>query len=196
MTMRCCTQALRLLGLSLLALGVSAKAQVSADAADGALPAGATTTREHPKPVREHDRRDSPGKPQAPIDVRYELLGVPTPGQPLPIRLSLSTPPDVHELGLDIRGGERVQVPAAAASQRLERAGDEARYEVTVTVVPLAAGPSALDLVLTAVVGGRLQSRLVSIPIQFGKESARAESARKVSIDASGRAIISLPAER
>src|SRR5690606_35862774 len=174
-------------GIAVFGLGLAEAQAPQAEADASAAPS-----------VKRSPALGSPGKPQAPIDVRYELLGEVVPGQPLDLHLSFGTPSGVRELMVEVAGGEGVQVPPESARLHLERVSDDERYERTITIVPLVAEPASIDLLLAATVRGHRQSRAVSIALGTGKRAASAweNGQRKVSIDASGRTIVSLPAAR
>ncbi len=138
---------------------------------------------------------DSPGKPLPPIDFKYELLGEPAVGQPLEIRVTSSIQADLDALNVALSGNERVQVPAAFARFRMARAAASTPMTRTITVTPLAPGTLYLDVLLQADVGGRQQSRAVTIPIRVGAESQAIAPAGTVSTDAEGQRIITLPAD-
>ena len=137
---------------------------------------------------------DSPGKPLPPIDFKYELLGVPAVGQPLDIRVTSSFEAELDALNVALSGSERMQVPAAIARFRMARTAAAAPMTRTITVTPLATGTLYLNVLLQAEIGGRQQSRAVTIPIRVGAEAPPSEPEGTPTTDAEGQPIISLPA--
>ena len=138
---------------------------------------------------------DSPGKPLPPIDFKYELLGEPVVGQPLEIRVTSNVQADLDALNVALSGSERMQVPAAIARFRMARTASSTPMTRTITVTPLATGTTYLNVVLQADIGGRTQSRAVTIPIRVGAGSAQSDPSGTLSTDADGQPIISLPAD-
>lgn len=137
---------------------------------------------------------DSPGKPLPPIDFEYELLGEPVVGQPLEIRVTSGFQADLDALNVALSGNERMEVPAALARFRMARTAGSAPMTRTIRVTPLATGTTYLDVVLQADIGGRPQSRAVTIPIRVGDQTEQAAPDGTLSTDAEGQPIISLPA--
>ncbi len=138
---------------------------------------------------------DSPGKPLAPIDFEYELLGEPTVGQPLEIRITSNIQAELDVLNVALSGNERVQVPAAIARFRMARPASSEPMTRTISVTPLASGTMYLDVLLQADIRGRQQSRAVTIPIRVGAQSQPSAPNGTLSTDAQGQPIISLPAD-
>lgn len=138
---------------------------------------------------------DSPGKPQAPIDLDYELLGEPQVGQPLEIRLTSRSARDLTALNVALSGSERLFVAAGSERFDLRRSRADEPVSRTITVTPMSAGTLYLSVAVSAEVGGRRQSRAVTIPIRVG-DAAAAEPAPEgvLSTDEDGTSIITLPA--
>ncbi len=137
----------------------------------------------------------SPGKPLPPIEVDYSIVGVPSVGQPLEIRLRTGVPAALTALNIALSGSERLLVPAEAARLRLAfTAADERRIE-TIRVTPMTSGRHYLTVLAQAEIDGRLQARSVTIPIDVGGASVeRLQSAPTVT-DAAGQRIVILPAQ-
>ena len=146
-------------------------------------------------PQRASTITDSPGKPLPPIDFKYELLGEPTVGQPLEIRVTSSVQAELGALNVALSGSERMQVPAAIARFRMARTAQSVPMTRTISVTPLASGTLYLNVLLQADIDGRQQSRAVTIPIRVGAQSQPSETAGTLSTDAEGEPIISLPAD-
>jgi hypothetical protein len=158
--------------------------------ADTAAEAGASVATLSPPPAG----GDSPGKPQPPIDLSYELLGEPEIGQPLQIRLRSRATLDLAALNLALSGSERLLLAPGSALVELRSSLRGQPAERIITVTPMAAGTSYLDVVVHAEVGGELQYRSVTIPIRVGGGAVVNEPAGVLSEDGAGEAIITLPA--
>ena len=160
--------------------------------AEAAAPEAAAAARAWRKQARVRGLFDSPGKPQAPIEFSYRLLGPPAVGQPLGLRIEFGLPIGARDLNVTLAGDERIWVPSEAARIRLQgSAVAAARGSRMLEIVPLAGGRSEVRVLLEATIGGRVQARAVTIPIGTGPAAAGPSA---VSVDASGQPIIVLPA--
>jgi hypothetical protein len=189
---------LRVLGFGIAALAVSGSQPPGAVAAQNALAgaarAGEAAQSEHRKAALARTAADSPGKPQAPIEFDFELLGTPALGQPLAIRIDARTRNEEAKVDVTLGGSGLLWVAAEAAEWRGESARNKTRSGRTIEVVPLADGPLHLDVLLQVSIDGRRQSRSVAIPIQVGSISTAPTIRQAVSTDAAGQLIVSLPA--
>lgn len=137
---------------------------------------------------------DSPGKPLPPIEFDYSIIGKPTLGQALEIRIGSRVQSALAGLNLALSGDERLQVPIEMARMRLQKAASGERVTQTIRVTPLAPGTLYLNVLLQAEIDGRVQSRSVTIPIRVAGTEVAPAPAATVSTDAAGELIISLPA--
>lgn len=196
--MTCRHRALMYLVWILVALGVTACQRTGSishdsDSVSVSTPSGAAEV-PSAAPTQAAPAADSPGKPLPPIDFNYELLGEPAVGQPLDIRVTSSIGAELDALNVALSGNERMQVPAAIARFRMARTAPAAPMSRTITVTPLAPGTLYLNVVLQADIGGRQQSRAVTIPIRVGADAPPSEPQGTLTTDADGQPIISLPA--
>jgi hypothetical protein len=169
------------------AVAAEPKPAVVADTA-----AETATTSATPGPALEGG--DSPGKPQPPIDLSYELLGEPQIGQPLQIRLRSRSALDLAALNLALSGSERLLLAPGSTLVELRSGLRGQPAERIISVTPMAAGTSYLNVVVHAEVGGEIQARSVTIPIRVGGGAVVNEPAGVLSADEAGEAIITLPA--
>lgn len=135
----------------------------------------------------------SPGKPLPPIEIDYSLVGVPSIGQPLEIRLRTGVATALPALNLALSGSERLQVPADVARLRLAFASAGERRTETIRVTPMAAGRHYLSVLAQAEIDGRLQARSVTIPIDVGGVSVESPQPAPTALDAAGERIVILP---
>jgi len=156
---------------------------------------GAKTATQLDGPAAPERVWESPGKPQAPIDFDYEILGTPMLGQPLAIRLTSSAQPGPDTLDIALSGDGRLLVPAELARIRMARAAGGERSSRTITVTPLVAGTHYLRVLVRADVRGRAQARTATIRIAVGGAGAPPPPLGTVATDATGQRIISLPAQ-
>lgn len=123
-------------------------------------------------------RGDSPGKPVAPIDIDYEVLGEPRPGEPVEIELKLRTALE-GPVTVDLQPRDGLQMGASQAPQiRRETiavldtadqpAGEPAAERVV--VIPPAEGRFYLSVLVSVATAEGEQIRAVSIPVQVGDQ--------------------------
>lgn len=118
---------------------------------------------------------DSPGKPVAPIDIDYEVLGEPRPGEPVEIELKLrSNLEGPVTVQLQPREGLQMGASQAAEVRRetlrpLEEASREPATE-RVVVIPSAEGRFYLSVLVSVTTAEGEQIRAVSIPVQVGDQ--------------------------
>ena len=118
---------------------------------------------------------DSPGKPVAPIDIDYEVLGEPRPGEPVEIELKLRSSLE-GPVTVQLQPREGLQMGASQAAEvRREtlRPLDDASAEPAterVVVIPSAEGRFYLSVLVSVATAEGEQIRAVSIPVQVGDQ--------------------------
>jgi|GEM_PF-897015 len=120
---------------------------------------------------------DSPGKPVAPIDIDYEVLGEPRPGEPVEIELKLRSSLE-GPVTVQLQPREGLQMGASQAAEvRREtlRPLDEASSAAEpaterVVVIPSAEGRFYLTVLVSVTTAQGEQIRAVSIPVQVGDQ--------------------------
>jgi hypothetical protein len=122
---------------------------------------------------------DSPGKPVAPIDIEYEILGEPRPGEPVEIALKLASAvegPVTVTLqpreGLQMGATQAAEIRRESIGRVAERAGESAGEPAgeRVVVVPPAEGRFYLSVLVSVATPEGEQIRAVSIPVQVGDQ--------------------------
>ena len=141
-------------------------------------------------------RAESPGKPTAPIGVRYEILGRPAIGQPLEIRITTHSNAVVNALTTQVRGDEGLFVSPTNANFAVAQMRFEEPVARTLTVTPLREGAHQLTVLVQGEIGGVVQSAQISIPVRVGDVQPAPKPTGTLSTDESGEAIISLPAQQ
>ena len=143
---------------------------------------------------------DSPGKPVAPIDIDYEVLGEPRPGEPVEIELrlrsSLEGPVTVQ---LQPREGLQMGASQAAEVRRetlrpLDNASREPATE-RVVVVPSAEGRFYLTVLVSVTTAQGEHIRAVSIPVQVGDQPPTLQQNGELRTT-EGETVRSLPAKQ
>ncbi len=119
-------------------------------------------------------RGDSPGKPVAPIDIGYEILGEPRPGEPVEIELKLTSGLEGPvTVALQPREGLQMGATQTAEIRRETIATVEPAAEAAVervVVVPPAEGRFYLSVLVSVATAQGEQIRAVSIPVQVGDQ--------------------------
>ena len=146
---------------------------------------------------------DSPGKPVAPIDIGYEILGEPRPGEPVEIALKLASAVE-GPVTVTLQPREGLQMGAAQAAEirrdsigRLAgRAGEPAGEPAAerVVVVPPAEGRFYLSVLVSVAAPEGEQIRAVSIPVQVGDQPPAMRDNGELTTT-EGETVRSLPAQ-
>ncbi|MEX2494624.1 MAG: hypothetical protein WD448_00965, partial [Woeseia sp.] len=147
-------------------------------------------------------RADSPGKPTAPIDISYRIIGKPVVGQPLSIDLQVSSP--LRDRGIDLHyrindtrtlsfpQGQPVRVTVGSL-------GDAPHARQQVTVVPQRSGRTYLNVSAEIETEGGTMIKSMAIPIHAGEGSGEGSEQQPANgepkQDADGEPVISLPAD-
>ncbi|MGD9340752.1 MAG: hypothetical protein PVG76_07445 [Chromatiales bacterium] len=137
-----------------------------------------------------------PGKPQAPVDIRYRFESEPAVGQPMTVTVFV-TPLTVSE---DLKADYRAKGMLGLSPMGSEWGSDELGRDsliYTLEVTPSSEGRALIQVIATIQIAGTLQNRVLSIPVQTGAAGAKpvARYSGKVSVGASGEAFVSMPAE-
>jgi len=135
------------------------------------------------------------GKPHAPVDIKYESPNKVTVAKKLGIRVTLVTARDVDAVDVAIRFDEGLQ----AVSEQSLHFGPSAKKhgnDFDIECIPQRNGVFYVHLLATLSMNGQQQSRSFTIPVNVGDVDVRKamKSSGAVTRDASGEAIISMPA--
>lgn len=137
-----------------------------------------------------------PGKPQAPVDIRYRFEGEPAVGQAMTVTIFVTPLTDNEALSAKYRAKGALGLSQAGSEWGSDDLGRDSLV-YTLQVTPNAEGRSLVQVFATIQIGGTLQNRVMSIPVQVGAAGAKpvARYSGKVSVGASGEAVVSMPAE-
>lgn len=116
----------------------------------------------------------SPGKPGAPVDIGYRVIGTPRAGQPIDVELTFTLKGTVDEMRLDYGTSERLALDRdTPKSQALiaQKGGVPAVQRVRVQ--PQADGLHYLKVRVVTVSDGNTRMRGVAVPISVGKYDER-----------------------
>ena len=136
------------------------------------------------------------GKPHAPIEMTFQLPSKLKPGQAIEFTLSLMPTRDVESLSMQMRVDDGLVLKTdSQAGFGVMAKGTKADHEVK--LVPQREGLFYVHVQAAVQVAGQIQSRSFVIPLNVGDVDARKymKSSGMVTEDASGEAIISMPAQ-
>lgn len=144
------------------------------------------------------DANRSPGKPSAPIDIRYKILGTPVVGQPVAIEIELATSLTGRPLDVSyfINDSDSLMFPDAQP-QRISLAVPEAEKRAArqVTVVPQREGRVYLNVTVEMESDAGMVLKSMSIPLVVGFDAAAPEMNGELVEGADGETVISMPAQ-
>lgn len=151
----------------------------------------------------EHHTDTAPGsarlqvKPQAPVDVEYQIQSTPEAGQPLVIDLQFTTFGNGQAMDANFRSESGLDISDRGSLRRIIAEEGTISSSQSLTVIPRNNGLFHLTVFANVLVEGRLQSRVVAIPIQVGAKSANPDVATKkiAEVDINDNPIKSLPAK-
>lgn len=137
------------------------------------------------------------GKPTAPIDIEYDVIGTPIVGQPVNIDLSVkSTRGDTPvRLSYRVLDSKSMSFPAAQAKEVALRVGDTQPAVRQVTIVPQREGRLYLNVTAEVETPGGAMFKSIAIPVQVGSGPTEQEPDGTLKEDAEGEAVLSLPAD-
>jgi len=142
---------------------------------------------------------DSPGKPVAPIDIDYEVLGEPRPGEPVEIELKLRSNLE-GPVTVQLQPREGLQMGASQAAEvrreTLRPLDETAPQPATerVVVIPSAEGRFYLSVLVSVATAEGEQIRAVSIPVQVGDQPPTMQQNGELRTT-EGETVRSLPAQ-
>jgi hypothetical protein len=122
------------------------------------------------------ERVDVAGKPVAPFGVRSDVVGTPSVGQPVEVRITVRPSLPMTELELEAAGDASLDVAAADARQSAPSATRESPAEWSVSVVPRDAGTLRLKVTVDGVIDGERQARSIVVPIRVAGQAAQGDA--------------------
>lgn len=157
-----------------------------------------TGTIVHSKPAASADKpRKSPGKPLAPINIDYEIMGMPVVGIPLSINVKISSGLD-QPIRVNYRINDTTSLmfsDAQSETVSLVPVGDEAYSAEQVTVIPQREGRLFLNVSAEIETDNGMMARVMAIPIQVGSHRPAPRVNGELITGEDGEALISMPAK-
>ena len=140
-------------------------------------------------------RMSLPGKPQAPVDIRYRFENGPAVGEPAAVTVYVTPLTDNEALAVSYRAKGTIGLKPGRGEWGIDELGRDSLV-YTLQVTPNAEGRAVVQVIATIQVAGTLQNRVVSIPVQTGVAAAKpaATYSGKVATTAAGQTVVSLPA--
>ena len=150
------------------------------------------------KPAATANRPASPGKPSAPISMKYEILGNPVVGQPVAINVEVRSTSGNHPV--------TVQYSINDSSALLFQAGQVERLQVTadaeksasqqqLAVIPQREGRLYVNVSAEIQTADGLMIKSMAIPIQVGSAPEKPEINGELVEGPDGETVISMPAK-
>jgi len=141
--------------------------------------------------------RTSPGKPSAPIDIDYEIMGTPVIGVPLSINVKVSSALD-QPITVNYRINDTTSLMfTGAQSERvsLVPVGDDTFSAEQVTVIPQREGRLFLNVSAEIETELGMMAKVMAIPIQVGGFRPTPQVNGELTTGDDGEALISMPAK-
>lgn len=138
------------------------------------------------------------GKPTAPIDITYNVIGAAFVGQPVNIEIDVSSPLRDQQISLEYRINDPRDLSFGESQpQRISMSaiGDAPSARREVTVVPQREGRLYLNVSAAIETAGGTLIKAIAIPVQVGKARRESSVNGELKKDADGEAVESMPAD-
>lgn len=138
----------------------------------------------------------SPGKPAAPVDIEYRILGTPLVGQPVAVEIRLSSPAAGQRLRIQYSindAGSLVFADAQPRSIDVEIPRDASAAARQVRVVPQREGRVYLNVAAEVTTENGMMLKSIAIPISVGSNAVTLETNGALK-QSDGETVLSLPA--
>jgi len=145
------------------------------------------------KPVPSLDGA-SPGKPQAPISMSYEIVGNPIVGHPVLVNVSVNSTEGPVSVLYSITDRSALMFQDGQV-ERLEIADPSSRAVQQLSVVPQREGRLYVNVSAEVQTPGGARIRSMAIPIKVGAAPAEGQAPDNVVEGPDGEAVISMPAQ-
>jgi hypothetical protein len=181
--------------LALSAMTLAACQNGSDDPAGSEADAAAGTV--HSKPKSAAEPRAAGGRPSAPINLDYEIMGTPVVGLPLSINLKASSSLD-QPIRVNYRINDTTSLrfsDVQAETVSLVPIGDGAFSAEQVTVIPQREGRLFLNVSAEIDTEIGRMAKVMAIPIQVGSMRPTPQINGELTTDEEGEALISMPAQ-
>ena len=188
--------ALRFSLLVFCGFGVAACQNGSDDVSGSETASTATTVHSEPA-TRANESRGSPGKPSAPINIEYEIMGQAVIGVPLSINVKVTSALD-EPIAVNYRIHDPTSLMFTAAQAErvsLVPIGEDAFSEQQVTVIPQREGRVYLNVAAEIDTDIGMMAKVMAIPIQVGSLRRAPTPNGELTTGEDGEALISMPAQ-
>jgi hypothetical protein len=137
-------------------------------------------------------------KPHAPVEMTFTLSAKPQVGHDLTVELVLSTTTDAEDLVVSVTADNNLTLLEYPSLQHLGAQRKQQQQAIKISCQPQQDGLFYLNVSATLVYDGQQQSRSFAIPVNVGDVdiSRQLKATGVVEQDASGEAIISMPAQQ
>ena len=137
------------------------------------------------------------GKPSAPVEIDYDVIGTPVVGQPVSIDLSVRSTRGEAPVRLRYRvlDAQSMSFPATQARDVALRVGASEPAIRQITVVPQREGRLYVNVTAEVETDAGTLLKAIAIPVQVGSGPAEREPNGTLKQDADGDPVISLPAD-
>lgn len=169
-------------------------AALSVAGCNGAPPPAAAVVEDKARPT---GLERSPGKPSAPVTLRYRVLGTPLVGQPVAVEIELASEETDRPLALSYAVTDAESLLFAAEQPRrieLSIPDAEGTARRQVTVVPQREGRLFLTVTAEVETASGAMLRSMAIPLSVGRDAAAPEVNGELELGPDGEAVISMPA--
>jgi hypothetical protein len=139
----------------------------------------------------------SPGKPSAPVSIRYDVVGNAVVGQPVAVNLQVSSSVPDQAITLHYRTNDNsaMSFPESQALRiEMNAAPDDSPRLQQVSVIPQREGRLFLNVSAEVQTENGMMFRSVAIPIQVGAGSREPAVNGEIRETADGEQVISMPA--
>lgn len=139
----------------------------------------------------------SPGKPTAPVNIQYDIVGNPVVGQAVAINLQVSSSQPGRPVTLHYRSNDSsamVFPESQALRIEMNAAPDDSPRMQQVSVIPQREGRVFLNVSADVQTENGAMFRSMAIPIQVGAGSRKPEVNGEIRETADGEQVISMPA--
>lgn len=157
-----------------------------------------TAVNEDAPPAEAIARTSSEGKPTAPIDIEYNVIGSALVGQPVSIEIDVSSSVRDRSIALEYRINDPRDLSFGEAQPQrvaLSAIGDAPSASRQVTVVPKREGRLYLNVSAEIETEEGSLIKAISIPVQVGAVREERGTNGELKEDGDGETVVSMPAE-
>ena len=134
---------------------------------------------------------DIRGKPGAPVDIRYALLGTPKVGEPLEIRIDIIPRSQASQVDVSINAIGDLDIDASVRGWSLQSPEPGKSERRVITTTPRSEGLYYVSVEAMMELDGVRQSRVYSIPVLVGDKMIRAQTEKaELTMDEDGNPVI------